>query len=406
MKIAIISDMHIGYERFELDALAQAKDALSLAAQKADAIIIPGDVFDNRNPKPDVIASAINIFRDLSKSAWRARVSSFISSRNEASYTDVPILAIPGTHERVAEGKANALSLLGLAGLLVDVSEATAILEKDGEKVAVFGFGGLSEERVKQRLQELKPSPVPSAFNIFMLHQSIYELLPFDNSFIRLEDLPEGFDLYVDGHIHSRFESKVHGKPFLISGSTVITQLKENEQSKKGFFIYDTLSKTYDFIEIKSRDFIFRKMSFSEARPDEIVQRCDEEIGRIVSNNGSKPIIRLQLEGTVEKGRSSSGLGLSSIAQKYSKSAVVEIDTSKIAPAGLEQELESIRSNKIEQIPIKEFGMSTLRDKMASLGIKGLDVSALFELLDDPSASAKSKTAAKVLDFLEHYTPG
>jgi hypothetical protein len=99
-------------------------------------------------------------------------------------------------------------------------------------------------------------------------------------------------------------------------------------------------------------------------------------------------------------------MGLSSLAQKYSKSALIEIDTSKIVPAGLEQELESIRSSKIEQMPIKELGMSTLRDKMASLGIKGLDVSALFELLDDSSTSAKSKTAAKVLDFLEHYASG
>ena len=139
---------------------------------------MPGDIFDKRSPKPEVIAQAINIFRELSKKDWGAKVARF-DGRGTRNHTTIPIIGISGTHERTAAGKENPLSLLGLAGLIVDTSEATTIIEKDGEKVAIFGLGGLSDERVKETLQELDPKPIEGAFNIFMFHQSVFELLPF-----------------------------------------------------------------------------------------------------------------------------------------------------------------------------------------------------------------------------------
>jgi len=62
MKIAIVSDLHLGYERFYEDAYLQAKEALEKASSMADMLIIPGDLFDNRSPKPEVLAQGMNIF--------------------------------------------------------------------------------------------------------------------------------------------------------------------------------------------------------------------------------------------------------------------------------------------------------------------------------------------------------
>ena len=104
MKIAIVSDMHIGYERFSEDAIRQATEAMELANQMADAVIIPGDVFDKRAPKPEVIAQAINLFRDMAGKRWNARVAEFRSPSTK-SFTDVPVVAISGTHERTAAGQ-------------------------------------------------------------------------------------------------------------------------------------------------------------------------------------------------------------------------------------------------------------------------------------------------------------
>ena len=125
MKVAIVSDMHLGYERFYDDAYKQAREAFeAIAEEGADMVIIPGDIFDKRNPKPDVIAQAINLFRDFSRKQWPAELDKFMPLRNGKVYTGIPVVAIPGTHERVAEGKENPLTLLGLAGLLIDASES------------------------------------------------------------------------------------------------------------------------------------------------------------------------------------------------------------------------------------------------------------------------------------------
>ncbi|MCL5680127.1 MAG: metallophosphoesterase, partial [Candidatus Marsarchaeota archaeon] len=72
MKVAIISDLHIGYERFYDDAYEQAREALLEASKVADIILLPGDVFDKRAPKPEVIAQALGIFRELGSMQWKA----------------------------------------------------------------------------------------------------------------------------------------------------------------------------------------------------------------------------------------------------------------------------------------------------------------------------------------------
>ena len=44
MKIAILSDFHLGYERFKEDAYVQAREAMEKAAGLCDMLIIPGDI--------------------------------------------------------------------------------------------------------------------------------------------------------------------------------------------------------------------------------------------------------------------------------------------------------------------------------------------------------------------------
>ena len=110
---------------------------------------LPGDLFDIRAPKPEVLAEAINLFRSVSKRKWGARVTSFEAEGK--AYTDVPVIAIPGTHERRAQRMENPVNLLALAGMLIDVSDGFAVIEKGGEKVAVYGIGGVSRSTSPRR---------------------------------------------------------------------------------------------------------------------------------------------------------------------------------------------------------------------------------------------------------------
>ncbi|MCL4387954.1 DNA repair exonuclease [Candidatus Marsarchaeota archaeon] len=399
MKIAIVSDMHIGYERFYDDAYEQAREALAKAASMADVILLPGDIFDKRAPKPEVIAQALSLFRELNGAEWKTDVKWFRGQGRD--FSSAPIVAISGTHERTAAGKENPLGLLALAGLLIDASESQVLLEKDGERVAVYGLGGLSEERVVDKLKELDPKPVEGAFNVFMLHQSIYEILPFDNSFMHYDDLPKGFDLYVCGHIHSRVKATVHGKLFLIPGSTVLTQLKEGEQEKKGFILFDTQKYSYEFIEIGSRPFIVKRLKFENASIAEVRKKCDEAIAECVAGREKKPIVKLYLEGTFELGGSSE-LGLRALIMKHAGDAILEMDTSGLKEPEIEKSIEGIRENSIDSVGIKDIGMQLLRSRLKELGFKdAINVEELFEILSDQKTSKKDKIIENALKFLE-----
>ena len=398
MKIAIVSDLHIGYERFRSDVLKQATIALNMAASMADAILIPGDIFDKRAPRPDVLAEAINLFRDLRKSAhFNSKIEEFISESGKI-YTDIPIVAISGTHERTAAGKENPLTLLSLAGLIADTSESTTIIRKGDERVAVFGLGGVPEEKVKEELQRLSPNPIKGAFNIFMFHQSIYELLPFNESFIRYDELPVGFDLYVCGHIHSKVEAKVHGKPFLIPGSTVLTQLKETETTGKGFIVFDTADMSHKYVDIRSRDFVINNIEVGAANPQEVVERARESIEAAASKYDN-PIIRVVIKGTLDKGAETSDLSIQKIVSEFSGRADVEIDISHLSEEGLEESIEQIREGKLGNMSIKELGMAILQERLKEEGYSGsIDFRTLFSLL---SESRKPEAINAAIDLLD-----
>jgi len=397
MKIAIVSDMHIGYERFSDDAIKQATAAMELANQVADAVILPGDIFDKRAPKPDVIAQAINLFREAAAKPWKAKVVDFKSDRER--YTDVPIVAISGTHERTAAGRDNALNLMGLAGLLVDTSESTTIIEKDGERVAIYGIGGIAEERVREHLKITDPKPVDGLFSIFMFHQSVYEILPFSGDFICYEELPKGFDLYVDGHIHSRIEHVVHGKPFLIPGSTVLTQLKDGEQEDKGFFLFDTKTKTYEFIKIVSRRFFVRNIKVEGIGPKEIKDRCEREIEAVLKDY-ENPIVRIKVEGTIAAGFGNVDMPMQMLINKYSDRVVLDFDTSKLVNSDLERGIEEIRSTKDGGATVKELGMGMLLSRLKEEKLAdSIRVSELFGILS--SDVKKEKAIAEAMEMLE-----
>jgi DNA repair exonuclease SbcCD nuclease subunit len=321
------------------------------------------------------------------------------SSTDTKLHTKVPVIAISGTHERTAFGKENPLSLLGLAGLLVDANEATIVVEKGDERVAVFGLGGLSEEMVKPKLLELDPRPASGAFNIFMFHQSIYELLPFSSDFIHYDDLPKGFDLYVDGHIHSRVEATVHGKKFLIPGSTVLTQLKEDEQEDRGFILFYTATYTYEFITIKCRQLVFKSLQFNAAEPKEIKESCEQEIERILKASREKPIIRMKLEGTMAKGFNSTDIPVNSITSKYGQKATIDFDNSKLLDPELQSDIEAIRENKIGDMPISELGMNILGGRLKELKFDDkIKYTELFGILSD--TSKKEKVLIEAMRFL------
>ena len=252
----------------------------------------------------------------------------------------------------------------------------------------------------KGRLSEMSPKPTQGTFSIFMFHQSLYEMLPYNEHFMKYSDLPAGFDLYVSGHMHSRQEAEVHGKKLLMPGSTVLTQMKGDEQGSKGFIIFDTNDGTHKFVQINSRPYTSRAIAANDAKPRELVEMCEAEISKALASGKEKPILRLKVSGTLAKGFEKADLQVHALLMRYSGKAYLTIDTSQLSSPGTDLMIDGIRDGKIDDIPIKELGMLTLSAKLKESGVdKSVNYTELFNLLSSQSSKEKIIRSANELLF-------
>ena len=255
MKIAIFSDPHLGYNRFEEDSYIQAERVIMDASVKADVILCAGDIFDIKIPKLETIKRAIEIFKKAK----------------------IPIYAIHGNHERRAKEMVNPAQILASGTHMQLLHGSEAIFEKNEEKIQIFGLGSVPEEYAETALKSVIQKFDKKNFSILMLHQSIRELIPGGSDELSLEYLETlPFDLIINGHIHETI-SKLDGR-FLIPGSTVITQLKKDETAPKGYYLYDTKTKKPEFIQVETRKFFYEEFVFNDAGEMEIREQIRKKV--------------------------------------------------------------------------------------------------------------------------------
>ncbi|MFA6036089.1 MAG: metallophosphoesterase [Candidatus Micrarchaeia archaeon] len=376
MKLAILSDLHFGYRRFYDDAFSQASEAMKLACERADIVLVPGDLFDSRSPTPHAINMALKVFSIPQGKKWAAKV--------EGAEGAVPVFFVRGDHERPASqqhGKDekmtfNLVSILETARLAIDAHHKPYVVEMDGEKVAVQGLANVPHELARQAIEVRNYKPMPNAFNIFMFHQSIRELLP-DEEAMGLEDLPAGFDLYVCGHMHSNSVRTVGKAKLLIPGSTVLTQMKKDEEGGKGIYIYDTKARKEEFVPIKSRPFFYRELKLHHAALADVQKEVEKMVKELAVSGKEKPIIKIKITGTLAKGLSAENVALELGALE--KLAFVEV-SKELEGMGSEKAA-LIRDIREQKVSVKDMGMAMLKKKLEERGAKVKDVEALFELL-------------------------
>ncbi|MFA6049012.1 MAG: metallophosphoesterase [Candidatus Micrarchaeia archaeon] len=409
MKLAVMSDFHLGYND---DALPQAAEALNKALPLADAIIVAGDVFDSRIPKQETINEGLKLFHSFAKKLVaknHARVSVIGEGGIEEESEFPPLVAIYGTHERRTKGLVNAIQLLESGGVVANCHAKTILIKKSRdaagappERVAIQGMGGIPEEYAKNTLELLAPKPVPGAFNVFVFHQTLQEIIPqAGEETLKAADLPNGFDLYVDGHIHWTWDKVEGGKRIMLPGSTVVTQMRRKEMEPKGFYLFDTLAKSAEFIEIHTRPFEFVELEFKNAGLSEIAGKTSQAIGGIAEKYGEqKPLVKIKLSGTLAPGLQNSNLDLSPILRDWEGKMLLSIDRN-LESAELEQKIERLRRLRQEKKSVRELGVEILRKKLEALarenpaakGLAGKE-EELFDLLaEDKTDDAIKKIA-------------
>lgn len=363
MKIAVFSDPHLGYSRFEEDSYVQAGRAVESASSKADLILCAGDVFDVKIPKLETLKKAVDIFRKAS----------------------VPLFMIHGNHERRAKDLVNPAQVLGsLTGVRLLHGQA-ALFEKGGEKVQVLGIGSVPEEYAAAAVKKVMDGfrKEDGAFTVLMIHQSIKELIPGGGeeelSLEYLESLP--FDLIVDGHIHETI-TRLGGR-FIIPGSTVITQLKKDEMAPKGYFLYDTRTRKAEFIPIESRRFFYEVLDFKDAQEADVRESLEARIKELRAREPGC-IIALKIDGTLKEGLLKSDIRLDDYPDVF-------IDN-RLNSEDLGAKLQKIRASREESISVRDLAIKELKSRTD--GKIGFDAAELFEKLVEGSDEA--------LEYLEN----
>ncbi len=397
MKIAVLSDLHLGVaynSELEEDSFANADEAMQKALN-ADLILVGGDIFDSRSPRTSVWARAIQIFtKPLTKSSGIKLLSSTkeLKPIHNRTLNAVPVLALHGNHDRRSRNEINAVEAFDGAGLLIHLHKQTMVFGKDGTKVAIHAMSSVPERFAKSELNEWNPQPVQGAYNILILHQSIdpYVYSPLEPPSLTRESLPTGFDLILDGHLHTHFTDSANGTPLIIIGSTVITQFEKNEaEIPKGIFFIDCNERKTDFVQLQNnRKFFYEQIDFkSDTKIRDVIE---QKIGNIVQdmNLQKPPVIKIRVSG---KETEIIDQDLRYIEKKYENKAII-IFVKNLESAEMTEKLEFMKNLREQKLSIEEIGINILQKNLEELkSEKLLDEEALFSLL---SQGAVDKTFA------------
>lgn len=399
VKIAVISDLHLGFgkgtER-EDDPFVAAERAFGKASEEdVDMIVLVGDIFDSRLPRPEHWSRFMKMLSSLKdgKSAEVTRMEGREDVPEEAM-RGVPVLAIHGTHERRGKGKKNSVKALEDAGFLVHLHCSSVELDFGGEKVAVHGMSGVPEKYSKKVLEKWSPEPFDGSYNVFMIHQDLEQYIynPANPPDLGLEDLPQGFDLYVSGHIHWKEETEIMERPFLIPGSLIPTQLKKREaEASKGFYVVDTDKEETEFVEVEPpREFVYEEIEVDGEDLKEVQEKVEKRLEEALDKEyGEGPLIRLKVKGRLPKGVSTSDVDFSGARGKYGDEAIVSI-SENLEEEGVKAKVQTLRDMREEKLSVDEMGMEILRE-----GLEEADVSI------NPSMVFEDLVEGKVEEVME-----
>ncbi|MFH1105671.1 MAG: metallophosphoesterase [Candidatus Aenigmatarchaeota archaeon] len=390
MRIAVVSDLHLGFapdaerENDCYEALQEFFD--KTMAQGADLILIAGDLFDSKSPRTETWAKTLKSFNRIkrAKSETTLVEGMYKDVQDYKAHDGIPIVAIHGTHERRGRDLLNPVQVLEHAGLLIHIDRNGVIFEKD-VRVAVQGLSGVPELFAKDALKKYAPQPTPGAFNIFMLHQSIE---PYINSFdttLKMNDLPKGFDVIVEGHVHFSERVNMGDCAFILPGSTVATQINKSESEiSKGFWMIDVkksengFDKRLEFIKLESQRRVFYSEFAYDGNEESLKGSIRESLSEILRHAQKKiPAIRIRVTG------GSKQPDFRDIEKEFASKCLLSFSFD-LKDAGKEQKISLMKEIREGRMSVSELGMALLQKNLEILEFKNFfDVETAYSLLSE-----------------------
>ncbi|MDD4049785.1 MAG: DNA repair exonuclease [Candidatus ainarchaeum sp.] len=383
MKIAIFSDWHLGLNfgtDLEMDSFVQLSEAfMQIKEENIDFIITCGDLFDKTIPTHEVYYEAISVLNNVD---IENKIN--LKSRQERKLK-IPMIGIIGNHEFRGKDFKSTVELLEVMNFLRVVHADSVTIEKEEEKVNVFGLSGVPDRFAKDILDKWNPTP-KEGYNILLLHQSFKEYLPFESEeMLSLSNLPKGFDIIANGHLHWKVIEPLDEKTrFIMSGSTVSTQNKKIESdTEKGFFILDTKTNQLDFHAIKNtRKVFYKDLDLKLTTPEKTIEIITLEIEKLIEKKeDKKPLLRIRLKGELLKGYFLKSINLKEIEDKYKDYFYISF-SNKIQEQKLKESVEKLKSIEQNKGNLFEISKSIFFEQISQTNIsKDFDYQRFFDIL-------------------------
>lgn len=253
MLVLSFSDLHIhNYQQFDKNGsrLANCLNVLELVFKFAakngiEFILFSGDLYDNQKALPTEVVNLV--------------VDKF--AKMFATYTSITFLAISGNHDHASKNllKKPAVTALSHLDLMFDnfkLIDNTDYPLDDNEEVGVIGVPYYEHsEDYHTALTDMLPFTNDYQKTILLCHQTPSGLnnpnIPFDTDVHN--ELYEGFELILNGHIHAFQEIT---PKFINVGSPLHRDLGDLGVNK-GFLVIDTDAigeeKFYKFVSTKGK---------------------------------------------------------------------------------------------------------------------------------------------------------
>ena len=267
------ADLHLGYSQYGLETRREDFEKVfeelvdKTIELKPDFMIIAGDLFHHARPSNVTLEKTIRNFSRLREAG-------------------IPVLTVDGSHDSAPNAiTGTILNPLDSAGLIYHLPKHGGASWRKPECCYVYGVPNFrtrhrTEELLPVFMEQNRPSPDPSLFNIFVFHMAV-DLPSVKPPYIEAEAppelIPEGFDYYAAGHVHKLYKEKFKTGLLVYSGCVETVDYEEAE-NKKGFYHVKVSEKgtvSTDFVELESpRRFIVIEQEFTGLSPSKVTERA------------------------------------------------------------------------------------------------------------------------------------
>jgi len=350
MKFCHLADIHLGSwkepKMRELSTLAFEKAIERCIAEKADFVIISGDLFNTSLPPIESLKTAVVGLKRLKEKG-------------------IPVYTIAGSHDFSPSGK-TMLEVLEEAELVKNVCKGEVVDgklnlhfttdTKTGAKITgMLGKKGMLE---KQYYEDLLTAELEKekGFKIFLFHTALAELKPEEMEKMEaapLSLLPRGFDYYAGGHVHIVKHANIEGyKNLVYPGPTFPNSFSELEKlGCGGFYVYDDGKARHEKI------MLYRVVTIRVDCDHKTPEQANALLAEALSGKDLKDaIVLLRISGILETGKTSEVNSVKIVEFLQEKGAYfVMKNTSKLASKEFQEvKVQAGTTEEAEQLVIKE----------------------------------------------------